>query len=155
MGNFVREMMPDPQVYLEGRGLRLQGRGEWRTTSCPVHGGSDSLRVNVRSGGFICMAGCGLKGGDLVSFVEQVDGVPFVTAAKQLGAWVPGPWATHKQTSRGFSAADALRSVALELNVCRVVVADVRNGHVPNDADWGTFLRASGVVEFVATEATR
>jgi hypothetical protein len=58
MGEYLRDNLPDPIAYFEGEGLKLDGRGKWRTTECRFHGGSDSMRVNTASGGH---AQCGLS----------------------------------------------------------------------------------------------
>lgn len=84
---FDRTRLPDPGDYYIGQGLTLTGKGRWRTAPCPFHGGRDSLRVDTREGGFVCMAACGAKGGDVVAFHMAQHGVDFVTAARALGAW--------------------------------------------------------------------
>ena len=64
-----RTRLPDPLGYYEAQGLTFrERRGKWRTAGCPFHGSSDSLRVNTESGAFICMAGCGARGGDVLAF---------------------------------------------------------------------------------------
>jgi len=45
MNAFEKSRLPDPVTYFEGQGLKLLGRGGWRTTKCLFHGGSDSMRV--------------------------------------------------------------------------------------------------------------
>lgn len=85
---FDRELLPVPVSYYEAQGLTLQGsRGaEWKTTECRFHGGSDSLRIKVTTGAFVCMA-CGAKGGDVLAYEMATHGIGFIDAAKQLGAW--------------------------------------------------------------------
>lgn len=152
--SFDRNRLPDPVGYFEGEGLRLHGRGKWRTAGCPFHGGSDSLRINTDSGAFVCMAGCGAKGGDLLAFHMARHGLDFVQAARALGAWVddgrPAP-----TRPRAFSATDALSCLTLELNVCALVIADARRGIVPNESDWHRFLDAAGRIQAIAQEALR
>lgn len=83
---FERERLPDPLGYFEGAGLRLIGRGAWRSALCPFHTDhSPSLRVNVETGAFRCMA-CGAKGGDVLAFHRRRHGLSFVQAARDLGA---------------------------------------------------------------------
>lgn len=85
--SFRRDRLPTPEAYYCDRGLRLIGRGNWRSAVCPFHDDSKpSLRVNVDSGGFRCMV-CGAKGGDVLAFHRQQTGLGFVDAAKALGAW--------------------------------------------------------------------
>lgn len=140
--SFDRDRLPDPAGYFEGEGLRLQGRGTWRTTRCDFHGGSDSLRVNVDSGAWVCMS-CGVKGGDVLAYAMQRDGIDFVPAAKALGAWVddgkPAP-----ARPRAFSAAAALAALHVDLHLCCIVLSGARRGELPTDDDWRAFMGAAG-----------
>jgi hypothetical protein len=149
---FDRDLVPDWEAYADKVGLKLVGRGTWRTTRCDVHGGSDSLRVNVRSGGWVCMA-CGAKGGDTLAHYMQTTGADFVAAARALGAWVEG--GSARPAPARLSARDALAALSLELSVCVIVIGDARRGLIPNDADWRRFLQAAGRVLFIAQEAQR
>lgn len=84
---FRRDRLPSPLNYYTGCGLRLIGRGEWRSAVCPFHDDTKpSLRVNIDSGGFRCMV-CGAKGGDVLAFHMLRTGMRFIDAAKALGAW--------------------------------------------------------------------
>lgn len=87
--SFNRDALPDAQTYFEERGLKLTGpsRAKWKTTRCEFHGGSDSMRVNTKTGAWVCMAGCGAKGGDVLAYHMAGCGVDFITAAKELGCW--------------------------------------------------------------------
>lgn len=147
-----RDAIPDWPAYADQAGLTLQGRGTWRTTACELHGGSDSLRVNTRTGAWRCMA-CDAKGGDTIAHFMQVTGADFIAAAKLLGCWVedgrPAP-----KVPRPFSARDALQVVGLELGVCVIVINDARCGLTPTSEDWQRFLQAAGRVEAIAREAT-
>lgn len=85
--NFRRERLPDPADYFESQGLKLRGRGEWRSALCPFHEDTrPSMRVRVDDGAFRCL-GCGAHGGDVLSFHMQKTGLRFIEAAKDLGAW--------------------------------------------------------------------
>ena len=84
---FCRERLPEALGYFAGAGLRLIGRGRWRSALCPFHQDTrPSLRINAETGAFRCMV-CGAKGGDVLEFHRQRHGLPFVEAAKALGAW--------------------------------------------------------------------
>lgn len=87
--SFDRNLLPDAAAYYEAQGLRLTGprSAKWRTTACAFHGGSDSMRVNLRTGGFCCM-NCGARGGDVLAYEMAVNGLDFIEAARRLGAWV-------------------------------------------------------------------
>ena len=71
--SFDRTRLPEPVGYYESTGLAFKERkGKWRTTACNFHGGTDSLRINTDSGAFVCMAGCGARGGDvLIQFLIE------------------------------------------------------------------------------------
>ena len=84
---FERERLPDPLQYFEAEGLRLLGRGTWRSAVCCFHKDSNpSLRVNIGTGAYRCMA-CGAKGGDVLAFHRVRHGLSFAQAARDLGAW--------------------------------------------------------------------
>lgn len=85
--SFERDRLPDPLSYFEGAGVRLIGRGQWRSALCCFHDDHNpSLRVNVESGAFRCMA-CGAKGGDILAFHQTRHGLSFKQAARDLGTW--------------------------------------------------------------------
>jgi DNA primase len=86
-GYFDRERLPDPLRYYGSAGLRLIGRGEWKSAMCPFHDDHNpSLRVNAATGAFRCMA-CGARGRDVLDFHRARYGFSFVDAARDLGAW--------------------------------------------------------------------
>ena len=80
---FDRALLPAPATYFEAQNLKLSGprNAKWKTTSCIFHGGSDSMRVNVQSGAWVCMA-CGEKGGDVLAYEMHPPASSFVDAAK-------------------------------------------------------------------------
>ena len=82
-----RERLPDPLGFFKREGLRLFGRGIWRSALCPFHDDTQpSLRINAETGAYRCMA-CGAKGGDVLAFHRQRHGLSFLQAARGLGAW--------------------------------------------------------------------
>jgi DNA primase len=84
---FERERLPAPLGYFAGTGIRLSGRGRWRSSLCPFHDDTrPSLRVNVETGAYRCMA-CGARGGDVLDFHRARHGLSFPQAARDLGAW--------------------------------------------------------------------
>ena len=144
--------LPDTIGFFDLEGVQLNGPGRWKTGPCHFHDGSDSLRVNVDSGGWVCMA-CGTKGGDVLAYTMQRHGLGFVEAARALGAYIdddkPHRGLTKKAT---LSARDAMQVVALELHVPVVVISDIRSGVIPCDADWQRFLTSAGRVIALAQE---
>ena len=84
---FRRDHLPKPAEYYSEQGLKLIGRGEWRSALCPFHKDTTpSLRVHLESGAWRCMA-CDAHGGDVLSFHMQRHELRFIEAAKVLGAW--------------------------------------------------------------------
>jgi hypothetical protein len=146
-----RNLIPHTSQYLEAQGMVLVGKGPWVTTACEFHVGSDSMRVNVESGGWVCMS-CFVKGGDAISYVMQRDGVDFVTAVKGLGAWVedgrPAP-----TKPRSFSDADVRAVLSQDLHLCAVVLSDALRGVLPTDGDWRAFQHAAGTCIAVSEPA--
>ena len=131
---FDRNQLPDPVAYFEGQDLRLAGRGKWRTTSCQFHGGTDSMRINLASGGWVCMS-CGQHGGDVLSYQMQAHGMEFVDAAKSLGAWVEDgkPVQQHKPTP--LSARAALSVMAFEASLTAIAAGNIAHGIQLTDID--------------------
>ena len=87
-GRFDRDRLPSSPTYFTSIGMKLVGRGAWRTAVCPFHNDTrPSLRVHFMEGAFKCMA-CGAHGGDILAFHQQRTGVGFTQAARELGAWV-------------------------------------------------------------------
>lgn len=89
---FQRASLPEPLAYFTTlEQLKLTGSGEWRSAVCPFHNDTQpSLRINIRSGGWRCMV-CGAHGGDVLAFHMQRHDLPFIEAAKALGAWEARP----------------------------------------------------------------
>jgi DNA primase len=86
-GCFERAALPDPLGYFAQGGINLHGRGRWRSALCPFHNDhTPSLRVNVETGAFRCMA-CGARGGDVLDFHRHRYGLSFRQAARDLRAW--------------------------------------------------------------------
>ncbi|MDZ4145392.1 MAG: CHC2 zinc finger domain-containing protein [Burkholderiales bacterium] len=131
---FDRTKLPDPQAYFEGEGLTLQGRGPWRTTQCRFHGGSDSLRIKIDSGSWVCMS-CAEKGGDVLSYHMKAHGVEFVEAAKALGAWTDDGQPHRPQKPAPLPARDALQVLAREATLAAVAAGNVAHGVTLTDVD--------------------
>jgi hypothetical protein len=66
---------------IERRGIHLRG-GVDRCGPCPKCGGDDRFSINTAKGVWNCR-GCD-KGGDVIEFVQHVDGVDFVHACQTL-----------------------------------------------------------------------
>ena len=138
---FDRNRLPDPQTYYESQGLKLVGRGPWRTTECQFHGGSDSMSINVRHGGFHCW-NCVAKGGDVLAYHMALHFMDFVTAAKDLGTWVDDgrPVIAYKPTP--LPARAALEVLGTEANIVAIAAGNLGNGYTLTPDDLQRVIKA-------------
>jgi len=153
MGEFRRDRLPDAATYFESEGLTLRGPGKWKTTRCDFHDGSDSLRVNTESGGWVCMA-CGEKGGDVLAFHMKLHGLDFITAARELGALTDdGKPYTGPTRRKRLSERDALTLLYEDsLFVC-LAAGNLANAVPLTDQDRQDLWRAHERVYLVSQEA--
>ena len=125
---FRRENLPNPISYYEEQGVPLKGHGPWLTGPCLFHNGSDSMRVHVQSGGFVCMS-CGAKGGDVLAYHMAIRGLSFVESAKELNAYEEsGTPYTGSTRPAVIPAKQLLQLASLELYVIVVILADCQKG---------------------------
>lgn len=141
---FDRAHLPDPTTYFENQGLILKGprSAKWKTTTCNFHGGSDSLRVNVASGAWVCMS-CGEKGGDVLAYEIKDSGKEFVEAAKVLGCWVDDGRPPLATKPTPLSPRLALSVMAFESTLAAVAAGNVANGVALTDADRARLMVAA------------
>lgn len=142
--SFDRTHLPDPiDYYTNTVGLKFRERkGRWRTTSCAWCGSSDAMRANTTSGAFVCMTGCGVRGGDVLAYHQAHAGLSFIDAAKELGAWVDdGRPAPSRPTP--LPARDALHLLASETSLVAIAAANVANGVVLTQIDLNRLLTAA------------
>lgn len=146
---FDKTRIPESAEYFESQGLTLRGRGKWRTTECRFHDGSDSMRINVATGAWVCMS-CGAKGGDVLSYHMQAHGLEFVEACKQLGAWVDDgrPQREHKPAPLPPRA--ALQVLGFEATLVAVAAGNVAHGVKLSDADRFRLMAAAGRISRLA-----
>lgn len=141
---FNRTLLPDPVIYFENQGLTLKGprSAKWKTTTCNFHGGSNSMRVNVANGAWVCMS-CGEKGGDVLAYEIKGSGKEFVDAAKTLGCWVDDgrPPVFTKPTP--LSPRLALSVMAFESTLAAVAAGNVANGVTLTAADRARLMVAA------------
>lgn len=131
---FIRENLPDTVAYFESEGLKLEGRGKWRTTECRFHGGSDSMRVNTASGGWCCMS-CNAKGGDVLAHFMAEHGADFITAARLLGAWQEDGKPSRHRRPTPLPASQAIQVLAFESNLTAVAAGNIAHGVMLTDTD--------------------
>lgn len=145
---FERDRLPDAQSYFEAQGLRLGKGKQWVTTACNFHQGSDSMRINLHSGAWVCMA-CGAKGGDVLAYHMDAYGMEFIDAAKDLGAWVddgrPAP-----ANPAPFTPRQALGVLMTEVNLIAIAAGNVAHGVALSDDDRTRLMQAAGRVLRIA-----
>ncbi|MCW5668666.1 MAG: hypothetical protein KIT86_03325 [Hydrogenophaga sp.] len=142
--SFDRTRLPEPTTYFEDRGLVLKGprSAKWKTTSCDFHGGSDSMRVNVVNGAWICMA-CLTKGGDVLAYHMQANGLEFLDAAKVLGAWVDDGKSEHRRKPSPLPPRAALEVLSFEAMLVAVAAGNVSQGVGLTEIDRTRLLTAA------------
>jgi hypothetical protein len=155
MGEFIRNRLPDPVSYFEGEGLPLVGRAKWRTTRCEFHGGSDSMRVNTESGGWICMS-CGTKGKDVLSHHMQARGLDFVAAARALDVYVDDD-KHHRGPTKALplSYKDALDLLNEDALITWIVALDEAAGKPVSEAHRAARADAVRRIGWLAAETRR
>ena len=127
--SYDRNLLPDPKCFFESEGLLIKGPSSstWKTTKCDFHGGSDSMRVNIKTGAFKCM-NCGESGGDVLTYVMKKHGLEFMDAAKFIGAWVNDGKAQHKFKPTTLSPRAALQVLSREATITAVAAGNLANG---------------------------
>ena len=146
---FDRDRLPEPLGYFEAQGLTFRERkGKWRTTRCDFHGGSDSLRVNVSTGAWCCMA-CNAHGGDVLAYEMAAHGLTFVEAAKALGCWVDGGESKQHRRPKALPAHEALELIEREANLVAIEAARLANGHAITNDIKTRLLQAAGTINHV------
>lgn len=141
---FDRNLLPDPVTYFENLGLFLKGprSAKWKTTACNFHGGSDSMRVNLTSGAWVCMS-CGEKGGDVLAYEMKDSCKEFVDAAKALGCWIDDGRPPVHAKPTPLSPRQALSVMAFESTLAAVAAGNVANGVMLTDADRARLMAAA------------
>lgn len=148
---FIRENLPEAVSYFESEGLKLTGprSAKWKTTECRFHGGSDSMRINLASGGWCCMA-CGAKGGDVLSYHMQRYGIDFIDAAKALGCWVDDGQPHRPQKPKPLPANQAIQVMGFEANLTAIAAANLAHGVQLSDRDRSRLLVAAGRIQTIS-----
>ena len=141
---FDRNRLPDPDAYFENQGLALKGprSAKWKTTACNFHGGSDSMRINVATGAWVCMS-CGEKGGDVLAYEIKDGGREFVDTAKALGCWVDDGRPQVQTKPTPLSPRLALSVMAFDSTLAAVAAGNVANGVTLTEADRARLMVAA------------
>ena len=151
--SFKRNLMPETASYFEAQGLKLAGpsRAKWKTTACQFHGGSDSMRVNLQSGGWCCMS-CGESGGDVLAYHLKMYGLEFVEAAKQLGAWVEDGDSQRPQKPTALPPRAALEVIGFECTLVAVAAGNLAKGVILSDDDRARLMVAASRINRIVGE---
>ena len=147
--SFDRDRLPDPVSYFEAEGLTLQGRGKWRTTECKFHGGSDSMRINTTTGGWVCMS-CNAKGGDVLAHFMAAHGLDFITAAQALSAWVDDGQPNKPHRPKPLPASAAIQVLAFESTLTAIAAGNIAHGVPLTDIDRARLFVAAQRVNHIA-----
>lgn len=148
--SFDRARLPDPRTYYEGQGLTLSRGNKWVTTSCVFHGGSDSMRINLESGAFSCMAGCGATGGDVLAYHRALHQDDFVSACKSLGCWIEnGKTPSKPPRPTPLPARDALEILAFESLLVAGAASSIGQGYQLTENDRKRLLSACGRIQHI------
>ncbi|MDM0007882.1 CHC2 zinc finger domain-containing protein [Variovorax sp. J22G73] len=150
--SFVKDRLADPSAYFESEGVTLIGRGRWRTARCDFHGGSDSMRINTETGAWVCMAGCGARGGDVLAYHMATHGVSFVEAAKALGAWEEDGKHLQRRRPTTFPPRDALYLLRQDATLAAVAAGNLARGVALSAEDRDSLMRAARRITLIASE---
>lgn len=148
---FKREAIPEPLAYYEGQGLALIGprSSKWKTARCEFHGGSDSMRIHIERGAFVCMS-CGAKGGDILAYHQAAHGLDFVEAAKALGAWQDDGKPHAPRRPAPLPPGLAINVLGFESNLAAIAACNVANGVQLTEQDKARLLQAAGRINQIA-----
>ena len=148
---FDRTLLPDPVTYFENQGLILKGprSAKWKTTACNFHGGSDSMRINLASGGWCCMS-CGHKGGDVLAHHMAAHGLDFIDSAKALGCWVDDGQPHRPQRPKPLPVSQAIQVLQFESMLTYVAAGNIARGVQLTDTDRARLLVASQRIQTIS-----
>lgn len=151
--SYDRTRLPEPAGYYESQGLTFKGprAAKWKTMRCEFHGGSDSMRVNVASGAFKCMA-CNVGGGDVLAYHMQANGLEFVDAAKALDAWADDGKPCNPQKPTALPPRAALEVLGFEATLVAVAAGNLAQGVTLTDDDRKRLMLCAGRINRIAGE---
>lgn len=84
--NVKNDVAPSRFYHAELPAMSPPRGGGWRDGGlCPFHNDrkSGSFRVNLDTGAYVCFS-CGARGGDIIAFIQQRDGLSFRDAVGKI-----------------------------------------------------------------------
>lgn len=145
---FNRDLLPDPAHYYQSQGLKLSKGKKWVTTECIFHGGSDSMRINLETGAFVCMAECGARGGDVLSYHRALHKRDFISTCKQLGCWVEdGKKSLKVPRPSPFPLRDALSVLEFETLLVAGTASSMGQGYNLTEGDRARLIQAANRIQ--------
>lgn len=85
------------------------------------------MRVNTRTGAWVCMS-CNAKGGDVLAHFMAEHGVDFISAAKLLGAWDDDGKLNKPHRPKPLSASAAIQALAFEATLAAIAAGNISAG---------------------------
>lgn len=103
------------------------------------------MRINMITGCWVCMAHCGVSGGDVLSYQMRAHGQNFVEAAKSLDAWDGNTRDSRHFRRRPlpFPAREALEILDAEANLVAVAACNIARGVTLSNADMSRVVQAA------------
>lgn len=132
-GRYDPSRLPAARDYFASQGIETKkaNREGWAMALCPLHDDRrPSLSLNLRTGGFRCLA-CGASGGGVLDFHMLRYGLAFKQAARDLGAWLD-EYETAEQRAARERANRAKRTAAQERDAKR----QAREREAAEQASW-------------------
>lgn len=120
------EGLPDSNHYYESLGHIFRSKGEWMTTNCEFHGGSDSMRIH-KTGAFRCMS-CGVHGGGVISYHMQRFKVDFLQACRDLGISVANSTRRLPDKPKPIPPTRAIELMSMEALIVWMLLAKIKAG---------------------------
>jgi hypothetical protein len=147
-----KSKLPDPEAFFSEYGGKTLGKSI--RLKCPLHNGDNpgALSVDRATGAWRCF-GCDAKGGDVLDFVMQLEGIGFVHAASKFGAWTPDGQAPSKADRPTVNARALLNVLEAETIVAAMLASDIVAGRSISKDDRDRLQLAAGRIQTVRMEA--
>ena len=131
----IKDSITPAEFYRDQNGtMPVPKRSGWVEGGlCPFHQDQHigSFKINTQTGAFNCFS-CGSKGGDVIDFVMQRDGLSFIDAIKQLA---PGILPEHIRSSNRLPARDALKCLEFEATLAEIAAGALARGESLSQKD--------------------